>query len=765
LGNLSVLLFVGIMQKPLNTHLFSHAFLLRGIRQLLFNSKATISTVLVLVLSALSIGSAAAADSDFTSNLVYISGSNTNGPVNRKFYTPGTASSNGITVPFTIGTSLGTFNRNTTVTQSNELYISGVSNTTAGTDETVAPPTLFYRIYRKASSEEERGGFIPLQLAQLDGSPTGNANWSSPTTSLDLIQSAATPGDYLLEVYFQAVITVAGATANDPSTTANIFDGSDSNPYNAAFQQTIDDKQFVRRTWSPQITPNGIYKWSDANNWSPVLGVSQVPNSSTDVVIPRNTTNSYPTIDISGATVHDITLSGNPRQPTQKASLLHISGQLTVSGNFQDPYGGYAQSEEAILSLNGTDDQVFDASSRVPVAASLFNLVLTGAGKKYATSNIDIKSALNFGTNVAGTAGTSGPLVTGNFSVDLGESGRIVNETKESFVDGTVTSTRTINNNEFNNFGNIGIAITANRDNVSAQSPGKTVVTRYNYIYFGEGTSESISRGFQFLPAKNDNIQFDLEFKYLNSELNNIPVSNLRLFRSANGDIPFEALGSSTTSSPNTFTKVGLTGSLAALFTLGDGANPLPVTLVSFTATPTAQGAALLRWTTAIETNNKGFGIERQLGKGEAWQPVGYLTTGNNASGSTYEYTDKSLATATPTPQAYYRLRQEDLDGKVNYSPVAVIARSAAAASTALQLSPVPVTGSTISLTFAEMAQAGAEIAVMNTQGQRLFSQTTQASSETTAISLPVERLAAGVYIVTVRVPGQAVRHARFVKL
>jgi methionine-rich copper-binding protein CopC len=81
-----------------------------------------------------------------------------------------------------------------------------------------------------------------------------------------------------------------------------------------------------------------------------------------------------------------------------------------------------------------------------------------------------------------------------------------------------------------------------------------------------------------------------------------------------------------------------------------------------------------------------------------------------------------------------------------------------------LLLSPVPVTGASISLTFAEAGQAGSEISITNTQGQRLYNYTTQASTDT-ALSLPVERLAAGVYIVSVRVPGQALRHARFVKL
>jgi hypothetical protein len=185
---------------------------------------------------------------------------------------------------------------------------------------------------------------------------------------------------------------------------------------------------------------------------------------------------------------------------------------------------------------------------------------------------------------------------------------------------------------------------------------------------------------------------------------------------------------------------------------------------VSFTATPTAQGGALLRWTTASETNNKGFGIERQLASGGAWQQVGYLASGNNALGGTYTYTDKSLATAPASPQAYYRLRQEDLDGKTSYSPVAVITRSVTAVSTDLVLSPVPVTGASISLTFAEAAQAGSEITITSTSGQRMLSYTTQASNAA-ELNLPVEKLAPGVYIVSVRVPGQALRYARFVKL
>jgi hypothetical protein len=196
---------------------------------------------------------------------------------------------------------------------------------------------------------------------------------------------------------------------------------------------------------------------------------------------------------------------------------------------------------------------------------------------------------------------------------------------------------------------------------------------------------------------------------------------------------------------------------------LGDGATPLPVKLVSFRAKATAEGAALLRWNTASEYGSKGFGIERQLGQGEPWKQVGFVTSTNAAVGSNYEYLDNSLAVASATPQAYYRLRQEDFTGTVAYSPVEVIARSANQNTAGLVLSPVPVSGSNLSLTFAEAGQAGSQIVVSNTQGQRMLGFTTEASSEV-SVSVPVEKLAPGVYILSVQALGQSPRYTRFVK-
>jgi len=741
------------MQKPLNTHSFFFLSLARERQAPHLAKKASLLTALVLLLSALSVSTAIAAD--FGSNLVFITGRKGGAAITpRTFYTNNPGSS-GVTVPFTTSSPLGTFNRTDTVID--ELYVNAESNTTAGNNETVAPPSLLYRVYRQ-DSPEQQGGFIPLQLTLVSGAPNGVAKWSSNlSNTVNLIQYASTPGDYFLEVYFQSTYTVAGVPSN-PAFPNFFFDGSDAIPYKNSFVQNIDGQLFVQSTWAPKSSD-----WFDASNWADSKDPSKpgsVPNFNVDVVIPRNTTGAYPNIDgRRDARVHNLTLAGT--SPSQKAGLSLTTGTLSISGNFQDSWGGFYQAEQSFLLLTGSETQVFDASSRPKVKPlSLFYLGLQGTGSKVMTSNMTITRSIIMNSNGI----PSGNLVTGNFVVDLGTTGVLTGETSSGYIEGTVTSTRTVANQQANDFGGIGVRITANRDNTSATSPGLTTVTRSNYVYTGIGTSQSINRSFTFVPARANIPQFDLDFNYLDADLNGIKISDLRLFRSETGDIPFEPLGSSTSSVANTFTRNNISGNLAAVFTLGDNTNPLPVTLVSFTAAPTAQGNALLRWATANESNNKGFGIERQLASGDAWLPVGYLATGNNAKGGKYEYVDKSLSSATFTPQAYYRLRQEDLDGKVSYSPVAVVARQAVAASSNLVLSPVPVTGASISLTFAEAGQAGSEISIINTQGQRLYTYTTQASTDA-ALSLPVEGLAAGVYIVSVRVPGQALRHARFVKL
>lgn len=88
----------------------------------------------------------------------------------------------------------------------------------------------------------------------------------------------------------------------------------------------------------------------------------------------------------------------------------------------------------------------------------------------------------------------------------------------------------------------------------------------------------------------------------------------------------------------------------------------LPVELTSFTTTA-MNDAVKLEWTTATETNNHGFEVERKDKTGK-YNSIGFVRgQGNSTSPKTYSFTDKNLVSGTYS----YRLKQIDMDGTVAY--------------------------------------------------------------------------------------------------
>ena len=91
---------------------------------------------------------------------------------------------------------------------------------------------------------------------------------------------------------------------------------------------------------------------------------------------------------------------------------------------------------------------------------------------------------------------------------------------------------------------------------------------------------------------------------------------------------------------------------------------PVPVELTSFTATANS-GYVQLNWTTATETNNHMFEIQRQAADGEFFS-IGFINGhGTTTEPQDYSYTDRTVTTGTYT----YRLKQIDYDGRFSYSP------------------------------------------------------------------------------------------------
>jgi hypothetical protein len=100
----------------------------------------------------------------------------------------------------------------------------------------------------------------------------------------------------------------------------------------------------------------------------------------------------------------------------------------------------------------------------------------------------------------------------------------------------------------------------------------------------------------------------------------------------------------------------------------------IPVELTAFTANAAGSNVTI-NWTTATETNNEGFEIQRRIiseNQSSEWQRVSFIAgKGTTVRTSNYTYTD-NLNNINGS-KVEYRLKQFDYDGTVNYSQVVEI--------------------------------------------------------------------------------------------
>lgn len=117
-----------------------------------------------------------------------------------------------------------------------------------------------------------------------------------------------------------------------------------------------------------------------------------------------------------------------------------------------------------------------------------------------------------------------------------------------------------------------------------------------------------------------------------------------------------------TTASGSTLTASGLT-TFSDFGVGGDSSqNPLPVELSSFVSTANGNNVTL-DWSTATETNNSGFDIERSS-VNEQWSRIGNVSgMGTTSSSNSYSFTDRGLSSG----KYNYRLKQIDFNGNFRY--------------------------------------------------------------------------------------------------
>lgn len=172
--------------------------------------------------------------------------------------------------------------------------------------------------------------------------------------------------------------------------------------------------------------------------------------------------------------------------------------------------------------------------------------------------------------------------------------------------------------------------------------------------------------------------------------------------------------------------------------------NPLPITLLTFTATPISKNKALVEWSTATEKNNDHFEIERTI-DGKNFELVG-KQNGNGNSNSKRNY---SLFDHQPHKGlSYYRLKQVDVNGDFSYSSL-VSVNFDEAHELNYSLFPNPNKGE---FTINGNVE-GAEVIIYNAIGQKV--EFAVGSKTPMSMIVNCSSLASGIYFVNIKRGGE----------
>lgn len=171
---------------------------------------------------------------------------------------------------------------------------------------------------------------------------------------------------------------------------------------------------------------------------------------------------------------------------------------------------------------------------------------------------------------------------------------------------------------------------------------------------------------------------------------------------------------------------------------------PVPVELTSFSAKATSEGV-LLSWTTATEINNHGFEIERSLNGTEFYTIAFVQGAGTTTETKEYSYTDDVDYKGGET--FFYRLKQVDLDGRVNYSSIVEVEFDVPKDFVLHQNYPNPFNPST-TIEYAVPKTSFVSIKVYDLTGQEVASLVNEIKEAGTyEIKFDARSLASGVYL------------------
>lgn len=245
---------------------------------------------------------------------------------------------------------------------------------------------------------------------------------------------------------------------------------------------------------------------------------------------------------------------------------------------------------------------------------------------------------------------------------------------------------------------------------------------------------------------------FSIPLTPSSGDFNGLDASQLTLPRNADGSLP--NITFLTLKSGSQFidkgTDVGLPyNGTSPDLGYAETASTLPVHYSSELSARLVNDQAILNWTTAEETNNKGFSIQKSSDSVSGWQTLGFVKShfeNGNGNGYDYQYTDGTSLSGL----AFYRLQQSDMDGKYAYSRIVSVQPPVSRANMQITLYPNPVTAAKAEITLhlnTALNEPGT-VHLYNVVGQLMSTYNIKQSSNLYKLTIPP--LNSGLYILRV---------------
>jgi hypothetical protein len=166
---------------------------------------------------------------------------------------------------------------------------------------------------------------------------------------------------------------------------------------------------------------------------------------------------------------------------------------------------------------------------------------------------------------------------------------------------------------------------------------------------------------------------------------------------------------------------------------------PMPIELLSFGATEKVDGTVQLDWTTATETNNDYFTIERSSDGSDFSEIAIADGAGNSSKVIDYSKTD-------PVPLkglSYYRLKQTDFDQRFTYSNIVPFEKGGSG----FELVNVYNDQGMLQITMNCSANCMFSVELYDLMGRRVFFSSQNSMGSNSKTSIPISDLNEGIYL------------------